>query len=103
MTYVELDTNKGQVVYAGELDPVEVLILSVLNQDPKNYAVHVFRDVSDLDMDEQMNQTLEEAAPVHQEFFDNEEDSLKRAEQVQKEINAGTFVYSAPVLPTHVL
>ncbi|HEY6018328.1 MAG TPA: hypothetical protein VIY48_00050 [Candidatus Paceibacterota bacterium] len=84
----------GQYVYAAELDLFTLMVYTMSGLKPKAWTVEVYRDS---DMDE--NATMEECAPLHQEFFDDAVSAELRFKEVVSRINEGTFVYSPPVLP----
>lgn len=99
MTYLELEADNTELVYAVELSGFEQMVLGMMGYEPDTFAVYVFRSDEGVSDAEKEAQTLAEVAPLHQEFFSDEDSASKRANDVLEQINNGTFVYSPPALP----
>lgn len=99
MTYLELEADNTELVYAVELSGFEQMVLGMMGYEPDSFAVYVFRNGNGATDEEMEAWTLEEAAPLHQEFFSDEDSAVRRANDVLEQINDGTFVYNPPALP----
>ena len=92
--YTERTTNNGQLVYGMSLGLLETMVFTMMGYEPKEYSVMVFTDREPEDTD-----TLADSAPLHQEFFESQEEAWARVEEVVSLINEGTFDYNPPKLP----
>jgi len=91
---LERQASNGEYVLASELDVLATAVYKVMGFEPKRFSVDVWPE-----REPSLNDTLAEAAPLHQEFHDSWEDAKSRLEQIFKEIEAGTFAYNPPMLP----
>ena len=92
--YVEVNTDNGQLVYGMSLGLLETMVFTMMGYEPKEYGVMVFTDREPQDSD-----TLAESAPLHQEFFDSQDEAWDRVNEIVTLINEGTFEYNPPKLP----
>lgn len=102
MESMELVTNNDQLVLAVEVDPMIGMLYSLMGYNPHDlpYEMSVWTRASDpVSLEEALNMSLEEAAPLHQEFFSTWYEARVAAETAKKHIDAGTFNYNPPLMP----
>lgn len=96
MAYFEAKAKNGQEIIAHEMDFLASLTYQMMgyNPDDKPVAIEVFSAE-----DPGPNATLEESAPLHQEFTDSLDEAKDRVEEIIALIDGGTFEYNPPVIP----
>jgi hypothetical protein len=90
------EAKNGQTVVVYELDFLTALTYEMFGFNPDNlgYAVDVYSA-----NDPGPDATIEETAPLHQEFTSTFEDGRDRMDQIVALINGDNFEYNPPTIP----